>query len=91
MKLYATTTSERASKGQGGKNLHIVVRNEKQEPCIALEVIVDATGRVQANMFTDITRATVKSQGTFLEDTKGEKKKGEDWCNECMSHGCKQL
>ena len=35
MKLYATTTSERARKGQGGNEvLNIVVRNEKQQ-CIA--------------------------------------------------------
>ena len=35
MRLYATTTSERASKGQGGnKHLKIIVRNEQQH-CIA--------------------------------------------------------
>lgn len=30
MKLYATVTSERATKGQGGKWLDIEVRNEKK-------------------------------------------------------------
>jgi len=31
MKLYATITSERASKGQGGKYLNIKITNEKKE------------------------------------------------------------
>ncbi len=31
MKLYATTTSERASKGQGGKYLLIDIYDEKKE------------------------------------------------------------
>lgn len=85
MKLYATVSSERATKGQGGKELHIIVRNEKQNPCIALKVNVDATGRVQGEMFVDIIHATVKSQGTFIEDkqTKGKQQKGEV----CEYHG----
>lgn len=30
MKLYATTTSERASKGQGGNSLEIIITNEEK-------------------------------------------------------------
>lgn len=33
MKLYATTTSERATKGQGGNEyIHITLKDENQEP-----------------------------------------------------------
>lgn len=86
MKLYATVTSERASKGQGGKELSIIVRNEKKHPCIALKVIMDITGRMRGNLYVDIVHATVESQGTFIQDadkykTKGKKQKGE--CPTC--------
>lgn len=77
MKLYATVSSERTTKGQGGKALHIIIRNEKQNPCIALAVNVDVTGRVQGNLYVDIVHAAVQSKGTFLEDKKGEKQKGD--------------
>ena len=77
MKLYATVSSERATKGQGGKNLHIVIRNEKQHPCIALAVNTDVTGRVRGNLYVDIIHASVESQGTFIEDIKGKSQKGE--------------
>lgn len=38
MKLYATTTSERASKGQGGEWLDINIYNEKKEIIAKFEV-----------------------------------------------------
>ena len=42
MKLYATTTSERATKGQGGnKILCIYLTNEKRQ--VVGEIVMDAT------------------------------------------------
>ena len=39
MKLYATVTSERASKGQGGnKYLHVIVTNEDKINVISLNI-----------------------------------------------------
>lgn len=38
MKLYATTTSERASKGQGGEYLNIEVKGENKENILELHI-----------------------------------------------------
>lgn len=38
MKLYATVTSERATKGQGGKELTIQIKNEREEIICTLSV-----------------------------------------------------
>jgi hypothetical protein len=39
MKLYATITSERASKSQGGKHLEATIQNEQGDILIRFEVI----------------------------------------------------
>ena len=45
MKLYATTTSERASKGQGGNEyLETVILNTEQKPIYHFIVIPDPEG-----------------------------------------------
>ena len=44
MKLYATVTSERASKGQGGKYLAIVILDEKKENKARFDVTNDEDG-----------------------------------------------
>lgn len=38
MKLYAITTSERATKGQGGENLIIEITGENKEPLWVIRV-----------------------------------------------------
>ena len=44
MKLYATITSERATKGQGGNQfLNIIIRNENQEEL--MRVLVNGKGK----------------------------------------------
>ncbi len=50
MKLYATTTSERASKGQGGNNyLTIAIKDESERVQLLLTVIND-NGTVTATI-----------------------------------------
>jgi hypothetical protein len=80
MKLYATVTSERASKGQGGKKLDIYIHDEtKRIGQIKVLPLADGSG--------NIISATI---GTFYTgpivvpvDTKGNKQKGE-----CTVAGC---
>jgi hypothetical protein len=78
MKLYATTTSERASKGQGGNDyLDIIINQEKENIC-----------RVYLNgQDVDILRY---SDGAIfkLHELKAEKKKAECIiCGESINDG----
>lgn len=73
MKLYATVTSERASKGQGGNDyIHVSITDSKDQE--AVHVYIDRDGRIDIwNRVTGEHFSTV----TGLEDIrKGEKKKG---------------
>lgn len=82
MRLYATTTSERASKGQGGNNyLDIKIQDEKQRTVADITVLPKEQGKLENK-----TRLFVRyNSGAYLIDsyveklkqTKGEKKKGE--------------
>jgi hypothetical protein len=92
MRLYATTTSERASKGQGGEWLDIIIYNEDKEPAIGIKVISNATGGVRATIFRDMrySQIIVDDKTGFIEDAskynqKGEKKK--DYCRFCEREG----
>ena len=68
MKLYAIVTSERASKGQGGKYLHIEIFNEQEE--LIYSVIVDDGIALYSG--------AVSSQSLlYHQKTKGKKQKGE--------------
>ena len=83
MKLYATTTSERASKGQGG-NKEIVIclnygsRDNSQE---VAQIIFTAT-----EYGYDIALFDSEEEGTprIWKTTKAKKQTGE-WCK---AHGC---
>lgn len=70
MKLYATVTSERASKGQGG-NDYIYIKIQGALPGVAtlldLEIKPDGNGHA----------TIVKAYGILLEQLKGNKQKGE--------------
>ena len=46
MKLYATITSERATKGQGGKDLRIVITNQYQENICEVNAFSRENGKV---------------------------------------------
>jgi hypothetical protein len=80
MKLYATTTSERASKGQGGEWLDIIVKNKDNQTALVVKVRTNkgSIGRVYTTIIRDIRySAPIElDKPQFIEETKGEKKKG---------------
>lgn len=101
MKLYATVSSERARKGQGGNEcLNIVVRNEKQEVIAHINFYPDNSCRMS---ILDTIEVDYDKPHQILTDddskdikigfpTKGEKKKGEcayvnEDSNYCDTHG----
>ena len=76
MKLYATITSNRAMKGQGGDWLKIIIRNDKQH-CIAYinvrngeKIDIDVLDKIQLGIERPIQICTD-------DDHKGERQKGE--------------
>lgn len=80
MKLYATVTSERASKGQGGNEyINFVLRNETQEVILTLQV--KQTPYIDYEVEILKFLPTNKMMVQVLEDkqlqTKGEKQTGE--------------
>lgn len=79
MKLYATVTSERATKSQGGEYLNIQVLNESREEILAVNV---RNGVVHI-MYPDYTGGYTYTLNTHKLETKGEKKKVE--CPKCKS------
>ena len=96
MRLYATVSSERASKGQGGKELEIIITGEKGQKVFTMNVsekggdyLVEYKHAEGFNLSDDMwwiqkyttERATLNPD---LYETKGEKQKGE-----CEMHGVK--
>lgn len=88
MKLYATTTSERARKGQGGNDyLNIVIRNEKQQPIAHMTFYPDVPHRITLLDSEEWDVDSVAWIGTdddtkdqsigMYKPQKGEKQKGE--------------
>jgi hypothetical protein len=77
MKLYATTTSERASKGQGGNDyIHIDLQSERTKKDYAIVYTPDSL----------LVFSSIEDGGALLfEAKKGNKKKGERLfpCNYC--------
>ena len=75
MKLYATTTSERASKGQGGnKYLNIEIQNEEAERIYRLNITNDV-------LHPFIALYNKKNTLIFserMEQTKGKNQKGDN-------------
>lgn len=73
MKLYAKTTSERASKGQGGnKFLIIVVRNEQQQCVVHATFYPDNKCNISIIKDMNANIERVQWIGTD-DDTKGKK------------------
>jgi hypothetical protein len=75
MKLYATVTSERATKGQGGKHLDIVINGRSPFPSVNVGIIPTDD---------EYCALTVKHDGRVILDkiiflpTKGEKQKADN-------------
>lgn len=76
MKLYATVTSERASKGQGGEWLDIEVLNEHQRIVARIEVRTGGSIRTIIHTLYDKS-VCASSQATidWLKIDKGNKQK----------------
>lgn len=86
MKLYATVSSERASKGQGGNEyLAIQVQNEKQEKVLTILYSADGLGKMYLSKvfgeFHAIRELALKTDEEYMNELqkleKGEKQKGE--------------
>jgi hypothetical protein len=86
MKLYAQTTSERASKGQGGNqflNIDLTVGDAK-EPIDAGRVTLKTTGNVfWIEYFTPHKAGQSINRVELFKFEKGEKQKGEPCYCEC--------
>jgi len=70
MKLYATTTSERATKGQGGKFLIIEVFDEDKKKLLNLHIYEGENGMIMRGSNYGITKIEIN-------EAKGEKQKDE--------------
>lgn len=83
MKLYATVTSERASKGQGGRELLIEVFNEERLKVLEGEIRYTENGLKIYVSTTIGDRETENQCIDFFLPTKGKQQKGEkyqQWC-----------
>lgn len=83
MKLYATTTSERASKGQGGEYLDIVITGAHQTELITLKIVPDGNSYRLTGWTHDDKYISLNINENMAK--KGEKKKGEKICEECKT------
>ena len=76
MKLYATVSSERATKGQGGNEFIVIeLKNARQELVYSLEYTEAGISLYDAEAY--------KLYGP--DETKGEKQKGEEVCEKCAA------
>lgn len=82
MKLYATTTSERASKGQGGKWLDIEIRNEQKR---LLAMITIRSKEPQSAVIGIVNAPDVKID-TMIEKGKSQKGEKEEIISYLYSH-----
>lgn len=78
MKLYATVTSERASKGQGGEWLEILISGADKKPIYQVDINADFfTVKYAGDVDYLLRLANDISAQDLIE--KGEKQKGECW------------
>ena len=90
MKLYGTITSERATKGQGGKYLFIEVLNEQKKRIAQLSVHPESI-----KIWTDEKISLIKTRDEDMCDhsaedvlQKGEKQKGECLNKDANGNAC---
>jgi hypothetical protein len=78
MQLYATTTSERASKGQGGKYLDIAITGENGED-VAIILVRNENGRYVVDIIPATMHARSEKISIYKRDLKekGNNQKGE--------------
>jgi len=86
MKLYATTTSERASKGQGGNYLDIEITGENKIPLWNIKVNLSEWYELKVYNLVNKKKA-YKTDLIYPHEIKGEKKKDEHdidcTCKDC--------
>lgn len=84
MKLYATTTSERASKGQGGNNrLDTIITDSDKNQVVRILIQINDDNTATIKYWDN----TMNGDGfTSQIKIKGEKKKG-DLCRVCGKPG----
>ncbi len=83
MKLYATTTSERASKGQGGEYLDIEIKDENKHTFAIIKVHGDVV-----TIWHSGERVFNVYKVTSMKVQKGKSQKGE-LCAKCLDKGIK--
>lgn len=99
MKLYATITSERASKGQGGnKELRIAILvGDKHNPKVIGTITLFSPDKENKNgllayNFYDVPNWLIEAHGTLekkdteINDTRAKRQKGEDYSNPRIAH-----
>lgn len=83
MKLYATATSERASKGQGGnERLDIEVMNEAKQPILTVNIGRFDNETMLMTIHNWIENKETKTKFISIEE-KGNKQKTAKICNKC--------
>lgn len=87
MKLYATTTSERASKGQGGNEYLITEILDKNRDKLLTLHITAAKSNLRGEHYNIYLTNHQSEYIDMLNEAKGEKQKGEK-CN-CGEYPCK--
>lgn len=82
MKLYATVTSERASKGQGGEYLEISTSGKNKEPLWHISLLPVGGKEGEYSLIISLAKEAKKEGGSYpyiFTDTirKGKRQKGE--------------
>lgn len=94
MKLYATVTSERASKGQGGNEyIAIQLKDEGKKIILTIAMDFDALGQWHiAKVFGEyracyeLEKKAIEGQEIAIyEAEKGERQKGKRTCKQCAA------
>lgn len=78
MKLYATVTSERATKGQGG-NEFITIElygDDRKKPVAVIDFWQGKTGTDTHGHIAKIVKTSLSFDCVVHDETKGEKQKG---------------
>jgi hypothetical protein len=93
MKLYATTTSERASKGQGGNefiNIDLLIGDAKN-PIDAGRISMKTTGEVYwIEYFSPHILGDSIKRVELFNFEKGKRQKGEKGCPYCGEYPCSE-
>jgi hypothetical protein len=88
MKLYATTTSERATKGQGGNDyLYLEVVNEFKQPLLTVKIVKGIVYAIPNQAYQMTVRNWIENKETktlIKGIEKAEKQKTAIRCHKCV-------